>query len=144
MQLTVFASLVEDVNSGWIRIPEGQINQRSVVKVKNLDTGKTVLCEALSIDRNFIKHYNEQISTFDIENPAESIVINEWYRIKLGIKQTHSSHNFDISTKKRCFGKTRASLQHPQIVVRVAIYLGIISVIIGFIGLMLGILSLCH
>ncbi len=47
MELKVFASLSEDINNGWVWLPEKIVNERCIVKIKNVESGKTVFCEAL-------------------------------------------------------------------------------------------------
>jgi len=42
MKLRVYASLAEDINNGWVWVPENLTQQRSVVKLKNIDSGEKV------------------------------------------------------------------------------------------------------
>ena len=138
MKYRVFAALKEDINSGWIWIEHPLITERKVVKITNLDTGKKAYCEALSIDENFLNEYNQE-ERFQIKIGEETrkIVINSWYRKHLGHIKSQSEYSFEIKKKDTIFGKIMASLKHPQIIIRVAFWLGII--IVG-----LGILSIIH
>lgn len=65
--------------------------------------------------------------------------MKEWYRKKLNISETQQEINFDIIIKDSVWGHLRASLHHPQVVVRLAIKLAILSVILGFISVYFGI-----
>lgn len=88
MKLKVFASLSEDINNGWVWVPEILIGERTVVRVKNSDLGKVVFCEALQIGDNYLKRYNKNDRTYRINNKNESILMSEWYRKKLGIPKS--------------------------------------------------------
>ena len=145
IKLKVFASLSEDINNGWLWVPEHVVKNRSVVKIKDLepDSGKSVFCEAIPIDENFISRYNKSELTHEIKDKKASIVINGWYRKKLGIWEIQQEEqNFQITVADNCWGHIRASLHHPQNVVRLAVTLAIISVILGIMSLVLGIMSL--
>lgn len=135
MKLRVYASLAEDINNGWVWVPETLTQQRSVVKLKSIDSGKEVYCEALPIGDNFKTRYNEGARTFQISDKATSIVINEWYRHKLCISKTQVEHFFDITPADNCWGHLMASLHHPQIIVRIATKLGILGLFLGIVGL---------
>jgi hypothetical protein len=135
MKLKVFASLSEDINNGWVWLPASIVPKRIVVKVQNLDNKKAVHCEALPIGNNFTTRYNDATNTNKISDSNSCIVLNEWYREKLGIDSTQTEHEFRVITADNPYGHFRASLSHPQIVVRLAMEL-------GFIGLILGIISL--
>lgn len=135
MKLIVFASLSEDINNGWVWLPEAFIPKRIVVKVQNLDNKKCVYCEALPIGNNFVKRYNNADGTYKIEDPNSCIVLNEWYREKLGIDSTQIEQKFKVTLADNPFGHFRASFSHPQIVVRLAMELALIGLILGIISL---------
>lgn len=136
MKLRVFASLADDINNGWVWVPENVVVQRNVIKLQNLDSGKTVFCEALQIGENFISRYNDAEKTFRITDKDKAIVINEWYRNKLGITKTQQEHGFKITVTDNPWGHIRASLHHPQIVVRISIELAILGVLLGVFGML--------
>jgi hypothetical protein len=135
MKLRVFASLAEDINNGWVWLPESVTPKRVVVQVRNLGNRRSVYCEALPIGTNFITRYNHAGNTIAIENSGSCIVLNEWYREKLGIQSTQIEHDFEITTADNPYGHFRASLSHPQIVVRLAMELAIVGLVLGIIGL---------
>lgn len=139
MKLKVFASLAEDINNGWVWVPESLVADRTVVRIKNKNPGNSVYCEALPIGENYLKRYNTNNRTYKINDTNVSIVMNEWYRKKLGITKTQEELEFDIVTKDNPWGHLRASLQHPQIVVRLAMELAIIGLVLGVVGIYLGI-----
>ncbi len=134
MKFKVYAALSEDINNGWVWLPERVVASRSVVKITNTNSPKSVICEALNIGPNFLKRYNKR-GRYTIEKNETAIVLNEWYRKKLGINKTQEICEFQVDLKDGFWGHISASLNHPQIVVRLATKLGILSVILGFIGL---------
>ena len=134
MKLKVYAALSEDINNGWVWLPQNVVAARNVVKIFYPTTGKTLFCEALSIGFNFKKRYNEQ-AKYKIKDPNSAIIINEWYRHKLGILKTQEIENLEISPFDNWWGKLRAALHHPQTAVRLATTLGIISVALGIVAL---------
>ena len=141
MNYTVYAALREDINTGWIWITNPAVASRSVVRVLNRENGKTVLCEALAIDANFLEIYN-QSPRLSIPVGTNAVVLNDWYRKKLGSIPTQSSADLIISVEDNLCGRIRACTNHPQIVVRLATWLGVIGVILGVVGFGLWILSL--
>lgn len=145
MKYSIYASLREDVNSGWVWSNETNFQQRSVVCIYNPKTRRKVYCEILRIDENFLKYYNAKgggRSLIDKDSPKLVIVINEWYRRLLGDLTTKAEYDLEVSKADNLRGRLIASAQHPQIVVRVAFWLGLISVILGVVGLFLGVISL--
>lgn len=143
MKLKVFASLAEDINSGWVWVPESFVGERTVVRIRHKKTGKAVYCEALQVGGNYLKRYNTNERTKKITDKDASIVMSEWYRKKLGVENTQEEIEFVIVAKNNPWGHLRASLQHPQIVVRLAMELAILSVVLGVVGVYLGMGSTC-
>jgi hypothetical protein len=58
MKLKVFAALSEDINNGWVWLPKSVVKARTIVKISNPSTHKSVYCEAIQIGANFQKRYN--------------------------------------------------------------------------------------
>src|SRR5947209_1944179 len=86
------------------------------------------------------EEYN-QPPRYTIADPKNSIVIGGWYRAKLGGVATQADHDLDVRTSNGCWGKFWACTQHPQIVVRIAIWLALWSVALGLLGAVLGCVS---
>jgi hypothetical protein len=108
--------------------------ERSVVQIRHRGNKKAVYCEAIYIGENFLNHYNQQ-GRFHIEQNENSIAINEWYRAKLGILRTQIEEDLDIEITDSWRGRLSACLQHPQIIVRLATWLGLMSVFLGMLGI---------
>jgi len=130
----IFASLYDDAHQGWVWLDAQNLPARSVVKITNPASGKSIYCEALPIDRNFLKRYN-QAPRISITEPSLSLVINGWYRAKLGGISTQSSLELVIKPRNCWLGRFLACADHPQIVVRVSAWLGAIGLALGILGL---------
>jgi hypothetical protein len=135
MEYRVLASLRDELNQGWVWVTNCGLDSRSVVKITNKKTKKRIYCECLEIDDNYIFVYNNPPRE-NIDESKATIIISAWYRKKLGGINTKTNHDLEITAANGWFGKLRANLQHPQVVVRMATWLAIISV-----GL--GVLSIC-
>lgn len=137
-KLKVYASLREDIHQGWVWLDNSCRETRSVIKITNKKNSKKIYCEAMDFDKNYIEIYNEDksvVKRYRIDNPEVSIVINNWYRAKLGIPNTQIFVELEIKTPLiKKWGQMWACFDHPQIIVRSAMALGIISVFLGVIG----------
>jgi hypothetical protein len=143
MNYIVFAALKDDINAGWVWVAKPDLPQRAVVRITNRKNDTTVYCEKLAIDDNFLVQYNyPQSSRIKITDPTKSIVINEWYRSKLGNLSTQSEYDLQIDLAANLYGHVRSCIDHPQIVVRLATRLGLWSIALGVIGVVIGVASM--
>lgn len=139
--MRIFAALREDIQQGWVWLQIPNLPSRSIVKITNPNNGKSIYCEALQIDQNFLDFYN-QPNRIAISDPQNALVISGWYRAGLGDLSTKSDVHLCVNPCNSSWGKLRACLHHPQIIVRVAAWLGLISVALGLVGVALGAMSL--
>ncbi|WP_318411064.1 hypothetical protein [Photobacterium leiognathi] len=140
MDYYVLASLAEDINSGWCWVKGSDVSNRSLIQIKNNANGKSIVCEALSVDRNFEEKYRNAISSKmnkHLLDRSNVILMNAWYREKLGIVKTQSNHNLQISfVTKWCICKRiKACTMHPQVAVRLSTWLGLIGIFVGTVSL---------
>ncbi len=135
--MKVYAALRDDVGEGHVWFQRPGLPERCVVKITN--KGRSVYCEALQIEKNFLEAYN-QSPRVTIDNPASSIVMSYWYRAHLGGLETQKSYPLTVKVAKPLWGQLRACMQHPHLVVRVAVWLGILSVVLGVVGVGLALL----
>ena len=138
--MRIYASLDDDIGEGYVWLRKAGLPPRGIVKITHTDSGRTVLCEALKFEDNFLKKYN-QSPRFTINNPESSVVMSGWYRARLGDLQSQREYTLDIAKDDSWCGKIRACMHHPQVVVRVAVWLGLLSVALGVVGVLLGIIS---
>ena len=139
--MKLFAALHEDTHQGWVWLQDSSLPPRSIVKITNLINKKAVYCEALQIDSNFLTAYN-QSPRVSITEPQSSIVMGAWYRAAIGGLSTQREVSLNVKPCNSPWGRFMACVRHPQTVVRVAAWLGFISVILGVVGLGLGVVSL--
>jgi hypothetical protein len=111
------------------------------VRITNPENRHRVFCEASEIDPNFLLRYNQSPRS-SIDEPAHSIVMSEWYRDRLGNLSKQTEIELELVLADNAWAGLRACLQHPQIVVRLSTKLAIVSVMLGLIGLLFGVLSL--
>lgn len=139
--MEIFGAQEEHAHQGWVWLQMTSLPPRGVVKITNLTTKRSVYCEALQIDANFLRIYN-QSPRRNITNPETTLVISEWYRAGLGGISTRTDVPLTIRACNSFFGQFLACIGHPQVIVRLAAWLGGIGLILGVIGLVLGIASL--
>ena len=132
----VLAATRTDMNEGWVWLSEHDFVPRSIVRIKNRSNRAVVYCEALEIDDNFIEEYN-QPPRVGISRDEKTIIMNGWYRNRLGGIETKNNYALEISAANGWWGKFRASTGHPQVVVRLATWLGVISVALGIVSIAL-------
>lgn len=140
--MKIFAALGDDIGQGVVWLKKTGLPQRCVVKITNPTKKCIVFCEALQFETNFLKNYN-QIPRLNITSPESSIVMSAWYRARLGGLETQADYPLEVTGADTYWGKLRACLAHPQIVVRVAAWLGLLSVALGGVGVVLGVISIC-
>ena len=137
-------ALAEDINNPFVWFSELPCNSREIVKITNKNTSKSIWCEVVKASGNFIERYNRNPRTNEIKEDIPFIVLNEWYREKLGLNKNETA-NIEIKVSKMplFFRQIQASYIHPDNTVRLAVDLAFVSVALGAIGLLLGIISLC-
>ena len=134
----VYAALHEDISncSAWIQHRGMEsFNSRTIVAIRNPANRKTVHCELYKIDSNFRNHYKKSGNTRSIPLKDNVIILNYYYRAKLGIDETGTVHTLSIKKALPLIGNFRLNISHPQSVVRMAVWLGGISVIMGAVSL---------
>lgn len=138
--MKVYAAREADAHQGWVWLYRPDLPARGVVCIVNPANKTKVHCEALQIEGNFLESYNQGLR-FPIRNPGSSLVIGGWFRAKLGI-ETQEDVELQIHHCRTWLGRFMACADHPQVVVRVSAWLGLVGLVLGVIGLVLGIISL--
>jgi hypothetical protein len=142
----IYASLENDISEGHVWLSRSGLPPRCVVKITNRNekSKKSVYCETLQFDPSFLRRYNDKESgRCEIKDPESSIVMSTWYREGLGKLKTKEEYALDITEANCWWGRIRACCDHPQIVVRVSIKLALLSVALGVVGFVLGVVSVC-
>ena len=90
------AALAEETNDGWVWIcgPSlKELDSRTVVKIRRPDRCRSVYTEVRTIDCNFLGQYNDSPRTIIIDSNQDTIVMAEWYRRALAIRDTTDDDN---------------------------------------------------
>jgi len=70
-------------------------------------------------------------------------VMSSWYRAQLGTPETQKDYPLAVTAALPLWGQLRAATQHPQAVVRFAVWIGLWSVALGIIGIVLSLRPKC-
>lgn len=138
--MKIYASFDDDISEGFVWIKKPGLPARCLVKIRTSEGRHSVVCEALQLEDNFLHRYN-QPPRLTIDDPESSIVMSGWYRARLGGLETQKEYALKITSTRCWWGRIRACMDHPQIVVRVAVWLGVLSITLGVVGVLLGIIG---
>ncbi len=144
-QYIIRAALREEMSNGWVWLDGFQ--SRTVIRIKNLKTGRSVICQARELDDNFIKHYNLSSNRHNINMDDSTIVMSGWYRDALGIPGTKEADNrtgrvtLTVCCYEWIWGQLRAACHHPDIVVRLGTRLGVLGAWLGLLGVALSLVQ---
>ena len=106
----IYVARNEDVNQGWVRLGGYSLPHRSTVKLSATATRKTIYCEVLSIDKNFINQLPENhAARSDLSEEKAVLFAAEWYRVRLGIEK-NSDPIIEVTCANHILGKVRACL----------------------------------
>lgn len=144
IHLKIFPALAEDINVPYVWLSETPDKSRPLMRIENFKNGKTVYVQALRIDNNFRSRYQNSPNTLSLPEDGTLAVMSQWYRDCLGVKRMETT---EFIIKPACwifrlFTQLRASFSHPDCNVRLAANLAIISIFLGILGLLLGVISL--
>ena len=150
MNYIVRAALTEETNNGWVWIcgPSlKDLESRTIVKISRPRRWRCVYTEVRRIDGNFCHQYNSE-PRISIDCELDTIVIAEWYRGALAIRNTTNSDNKTdtvplVIREPKIWGwkSLRVASHHPDPVVRLGTRLGVLGAWLGLLGVWLGILS---
>jgi hypothetical protein len=124
----------------WVWVEDNSIN--GFIRIENLDNGKIIRTYKRTIDKNFVKVYNEKrtINFLKLNSNQLSLIINEYYRNKLGL-EPNQHVNLVVKNEKWYYKIIRVHWGHPHPTVQYTNRVTIISFIVGIIGIALSILS---
>lgn len=121
----IYAALHSESRTGSVWNNEKLKNR--LIKIINLENNKSIIVSNRKIDSNFEKKYNKGGRIPLIET---AIVIDEFYRNKLGIYSTQEIKLLTINpvAKWQIWYNLRYLYEHPDDVVRITFWLAIISI----------------
>lgn len=148
----------EDIAEGWLWFRDDELKgelegARCVVRITHTGAGgdtRSIYCEALYADPNDISRFEEyrKSKCFEPLGAGKLVFVNRWYHDRLGIVATPGT-DIDLKLSLGWFRRSwwrqlRACLQHPQVVVRLATWLGLLGLVLGIIGIVVGVMPLLH
>jgi hypothetical protein len=138
----ILAALASEMKEGWVWLPLSANWSTDLVRITYHD--RSVICERRVVDANFRRLY-EQTTRMSLSAVENFIVMNAWYRQRLGINDTQISLPLEIK-EENGFWASHVSVfrEHPQAVVRTNILVAMVSIGLGILGLVLGLASLRH
>src|SRR2546422_9246789 len=140
MKYQIFVALHEESNNGWVWLSSPDLKPRTLIKLYNASTRRSVVCECRIVDPNFLNLYNERPHTSKITDDIgrSRMVISDWYRRALGIEQNQTQAEISVRPLRTWgLGVVRAGSQHPDPIVRLATGLGALALWLSFTSLLL-------
>jgi hypothetical protein len=162
----VFPGVHDEADKGWVWFYEKELKTRRTVRIANPATRKAIYCEYRALDHNFVTLYNEQPHSRNIE-PAGTwfsaprtayrgerreqligvLVINEWYRLALGVLRTGRPVPLVVQQRRGLYslwGGIKAGRHHPDPGIRMTTGLVILGTWLGVAGLLFAAISEKH
>jgi hypothetical protein len=139
----ILPALKEDALEAWVWMNDSQIPQNIYLIIKNKQYRKSIKTFKRTIDLNYQNNYNARENTYkiDIQSSHNYIVMNEYYREKLGVNK--NCNEYLLIKKANLFQVLfKIPLLHPNPVVQYANRSTIVALIIGIIALILTIYSI--
>jgi hypothetical protein len=138
----IYVALDTEKSEGWVWLPLDAGLLAEFVAIKNAANGWKIICERRTVDENFRVVYNSTQSTIHLPETGRFVVMNAWYRQRLGILDTRPEVPLEVSDSTGWLAMCRASRQHPNPAIRMSISLALLSVFLGLVGVVEGIIAL--
>jgi hypothetical protein len=147
MQYRILVSLTDDMDKSVAWVQNSDIVERCIGSIRNATSRRRVWLELRAVDANYRKNYGDRPVTVAIRVNEPTLVLNEWYRRRLGV-DTNGQHDLDIkeftgNLVMRLLRGFQIGFGHPDSNVRCATQAALIGLFLGGLGLVLGIVSLC-
>lgn len=134
MKYQLHHALWQDMESGSIWLQEPVVTSRTVVKVTH--QGRVLYCEAKRIDAYLRAYFLKEFAE-DLGGDTNPLLMNAWYRKRLGLEADSGEVELDIQAAENPWGRFFACLHHPQLAVRLATWLATWSVLLAVLGIIL-------
>src|SRR5712692_9513659 len=117
MKYKIYAALHEESNAGWVWLKNANLKSRTVVKLNNPSSHKSVFFECRIIDKNFVRLYKERQHTLKIQGQEDCspLVISDWFRDATGPGEPGHEVELEVSpTRCPIWGTIRAGCHPPD------------------------------
>ncbi len=139
MEFKIFASMNIDSLEPWIWTNYDEIDSNGYITITNSSNNKKIKCFKRTIDNNFLKMYNQEGRIKIDSRNDKIIVINEYYRKRLG---TETQQECQLTIKKaKYFDQLFFNLDHPNPQVQYGNRMALWSFVFGILSFILGILA---
>jgi len=138
----VYVALDAEKKEGWVWLPFDAGLSAEYVTIRNPAKGLTAICERRIVDENFRGVYDSTEGTIHLPEHGQFIVMNAWYRQRLGIWDTRPELPLELKDASGWLPIYRASRQHPNPIIRLSTNLAVLSVLLGLAGLLEGAIAL--
>lgn len=140
MKFKIYASINTESLEPWIWTNFSAIDSNGFILIRNPTNNKKIKCFKRTIEGNFLRNYNDEGRIRINTDDGNVIVINEYYRKQLNIE---TQHEYDLDIKKiRFISRLFLNWYHPNLQVQFVNRLTLISILIGLLSLILGIVSI--
>lgn len=140
-KIKILASIKTDAMEGWGWIKSSVVKENGFYKIHNIINKKHATCYLRIIDDNYIGDYNPRSKTLKIKEEDKVLVLNEYYRKKIGLNK-NETYEIDFS-KIRWYHLSRLfDFSHPNPYIRQSGRLAFVSLLLAILGIVLAILSL--
>jgi hypothetical protein len=129
----------EDALENWVWINNEYRNTH--IKILNPINKKSIVVFKRTIDSNFIHFYNSKLKTIDIDSNELNLIINEFYRNELDI-QENEKIELIIEDAKFLNILLNSNWKHPNPLISSLNKITIVSLFLGCVSIILGIISI--
>ncbi len=135
----ILAALDSETKEGWVWLPLSAKWNTGLVLIKYHN--RSVICERRVADANFRRLYQRETGVA-LPSSETFVVMNAWYRQHLGINDTQVVLPLEIE-EEHGFWANHVSVfrEHPQALVRTNILIALVSIGLGILSLLIGVLS---
>lgn len=137
IKYNILPAFWEENNEGWIWINKNEsVNSHDCVSITRKDNGKKLYTMARIIDNNLRSRWSEKHNNNSL--PGNPIIISEYYRSRLSLQLESDIELCIVKIKYQWLYKIIVfACYHPNDVVKISTWLGIISIILGAISMLI-------
>lgn len=132
MRYRILASLNSDSKQGFVWITDSTKELgNDFIQITNPENKTKIITSIRSIDDNFISVYNTNKRTINIRSYEPTLIINEYYRNKLGVRSKEYK-NLIVEKVDHFGGLLTSTFYNPDQFKRVPLIMVLISLTFGF------------